>query len=134
VARDTLRASMRLHHLAIQVHDLPVVTDFYARVLGLVVLGRPREGAVWLALGEGAVLMLEQCAEAPAKVPFRDARAGFHLLAIAIAPEERDAWEERLAAHGVEVVARTDYTLYVRDPEGNRIGLSTLDVTRFALA
>ena len=124
---------MRIHHVAIQVHDLAAVADFYARVLGLPVLGRPREGAVWLALGEGAVLMLEQGDEAPVQAPFRDARAGLHLLALAIAPEERAVWEQRFAAHGVEVVARTDYTLYVRDPEGNRVGLSTLDIARFPL-
>jgi hypothetical protein len=33
-------------------------------------------------------------------------------------------WEERLHAGGVEVVHRTRWTLYVRDPEGNRVGLS----------
>jgi glyoxylase I family protein len=125
---------MRIHHVAIQVHDLAVVTDFYARVLGLAVLGRPREGAVWLALGDGAVLMLEQGAEPPIAAPFRIDRAGLHLLALVIAPEERGAWESRFATEGVEVVARTEYTLYVRDPEGNRVGLSTLDVTRFPLA
>lgn len=124
---------MRLHHLAIQVHDLDASERFYARVLGLAVLGRPREGAVWLALGDGAVLMLERCAEPPVSAPFRVDRPGLHLLALAIAPEDRAVWESRFAAHGVEVVARSEYTLYVRDPEGNRIGLSTLDVARFPL-
>ena len=37
---------------------------------------------------------------------------------------ERSDWEARLAAAGVAVVARTAYTLYVADPEGNRVGLS----------
>ncbi len=125
---------MRIHHLALRVHDLAAAEHFYARVLGLAVLGRPREGAVWLALGEGAVLMLERCADPPAAVPFRSERAGLHLLALAIAPGERAPWEARLAAHGVEVVERTAYTLYVQDPEGNRVGLCTLDVAGFPLA
>ena len=36
----------------------------------------------------------------------------------------RDAWEAHLTAAGHPIVHRTDYTLYVRDPEGNRVGLS----------
>jgi hypothetical protein len=32
--------------------------------------------------------------------------------------------EARLASAGVEVVERSRWTLYLRDPEGNRIGLS----------
>jgi len=119
---------MRLHHVAIQVRDLERARDFYARVLGLPELGRPRAGAVWLDCG-GTVLMLEQADGAPADEPFRTARPGLHLLALAIGPDERAAWEARLAAHGAEVVARTAHTLYVRDPEGNRVGLSTLEVS-----
>jgi len=116
---------MRVHHLAIQVHGLELVRDFYVRVLGLRELRRPREGAVWLDCG-GAVLMLEQVEGEPVEEAFRTTRAGLHLLALAI--PDREAWEKRLLAHGVEIVERTTHTLYVRDPEGNRVGLSTLDV------
>ena len=41
-----------------------------------------------------------------------------------IAASERDAWEAHLTAAGLAIAHRTDYTLYVRDPEGNRVGLS----------
>ncbi|MBI5067463.1 MAG: VOC family protein [Deltaproteobacteria bacterium] len=117
------------HHLAIQVTDLPACERFYREVLGLRVLRRwPAEGggerSVWLAVGDGFVA-LERAGAAPGpEVPWRDGRPGLHLLALRIGPDERAAWEERLRKAGVEVVLRSPHTLYVRDPEGNRIGLS----------
>ncbi len=117
------------HHLAIQVADLSACERFYREVLGLPVLRRwPAEGggdrSVWLAVGE-AFLALERSGAAPEPGGgWQDGRPGLHLLALRIGPEERDAWEERLRRAGVEVVHRSPHTLYVRDPEGNRIGLS----------
>lgn len=116
------------HHLAVQCADLAACERFYRDVLGLEVLRRwPRpEGgdrSVWLGVA-GGFIALERADEAPAPGPWRDGRPGLHLVALAIAPGERARWEERLAARGVEVVHRTRWTLYVRDPEGNRIGLS----------
>jgi hypothetical protein len=45
-------------------------------------------------------------------------------VALGIARGERAAWERRLSDAGVPVEYRTAFTLYVRDPEGNRVGLS----------
>jgi catechol 2,3-dioxygenase-like lactoylglutathione lyase family enzyme len=119
------------HHLAIQVKDLRSAERFYVEVLGLKVLKRwPREDgegerSVWLSVGAGEeFIALEACdAERPA-TPFRDPHGGLHLLALRIQVSEREAWEEKLAKLGVEIVHRTRWTLYLRDPEGNRIGLS----------
>jgi hypothetical protein len=33
-------------------------------------------------------------------------------------------WEERLAAAGVPIDDRTEATLFIRDPDGHRVGLS----------
>ncbi|HYG66743.1 MAG TPA: VOC family protein [Anaeromyxobacteraceae bacterium] len=120
------------HHLAIQCADLAACERFYRDVLGLPVLKRwPRDDgtdrSVWLALGDGAAppfLALERAAAPAAPAPFVDGRAGLHLLALAIPAAERGLWEARLARAGVPIVHRTAYTLYVQDPEGNRIGLS----------
>jgi catechol 2,3-dioxygenase-like lactoylglutathione lyase family enzyme len=145
---------LALHHVAIQCADLAACERFYREVLGLEVARRwplepepaaasgtaatsgfageaapagPASGSdrsVWLATGPDAFLALER-AEAPARPgPWRDGQPGLHLLALRIGAGQRAAWEARLAAAGVPVVHRTRWTLYVRDPEGNRIGLS----------
>jgi hypothetical protein len=79
--------------------------------------------SVWLALGDG-FLALERASGPAVPAPFTDGRAGLHLLALRIEASQRAAWEARLAGQGVGVVHRTAWTLYVRDPEGNRVGLS----------
>ena len=118
------------HHLAIQVRDLGAVERFYRETLGLAVLRRwpARDGgagerSVWLDVGDGAFLALEL--DANGAPPAADAtRPGLHLVALHIERAARDTWLRRLADAGVAVEARTAFTLYVRDPEGNRVGLS----------
>lgn len=118
-----------LHHLAIQCADLAACERFYVEVLGLPVQRRwPAQGggdrSVWLGLGGDAFLALERAADPPPPSPWSAPGAGLHLVALRIEPGERGAWEQRLFAAGVPVVHRTRWTIYLRDPEGNRIGLS----------
>lgn len=120
-----------VHHLAIGVRDLPRVEAFYTSVLGLPVQrrwprpdGRPGDRSVWLDLGGGAFLALERAEHPPAPRPPGAAAEGYLLAALAISRDQRTAWEARLKAAGVAVVRRTAYTLYLDDPEGNRVGLS----------
>jgi catechol 2,3-dioxygenase-like lactoylglutathione lyase family enzyme len=117
-----------LHHVAIQVRDLARAERFYRGLLGLEVLRRwpderGGERSVWLALGD-AFLALERAAGDVEARAFRDERPGLHLVALRIRADERSGWEARLAGAGVAVVHRTEFTLYVQDPEGNRVGLS----------
>jgi catechol 2,3-dioxygenase-like lactoylglutathione lyase family enzyme len=122
------------HHLAIQVKDLRRAERFYVDVLGLRVARRwlredgvPGERSVWLSVGSplgDEFIALEACEAERPPTPFRDPHGGLHLLALRIQPGERHAWERRLEELGVEIVHRTRWTLYLRDPEGNRIGLS----------
>jgi glyoxylase I family protein len=119
---------LAFHHLALQCADLAASEHFYREVLGLEVLRRwPREEggdrSVWLRLGDG-FLALERAEEPPVASGFRTGRAGLHLVALRIEARERARWEARLVALGVSVVHRTRWTLYLRDPEGNRVGLS----------
>jgi glyoxylase I family protein len=119
---------LTFHHLAVQVRDLEGCERFYREVLGLPVLrrwpdGSGRDRAVWLGV-EGGFLALERAGSGPEPRPFRDGRPGLHLLALRIPVSERAAWEARFAAGGVQVAHRTRWTLYLRDPEGNRLGLS----------
>jgi len=120
-----------VHHAAIAVRDLPALEAFYTGALGLPVLRRwPAPGggdrSVWLDLGAGAFLALERvpAADRAALAPAGPPARGYLMIALRIGPGARAAWEARLAAAGVAIAHRTDFTLYVDDPEGNRIGLS----------
>jgi glyoxylase I family protein len=115
-----------VHHLAVVTRDLERSERFYAGVLGLAVTrrwdddGAPR--AVWLELGGGSFLALER---ATAGEPTRaDGAPGWHCVALRIDRSAREAWRARLAAAGHPVERETAFTLYVRDPDGQLLGLS----------
>jgi glyoxylase I family protein len=116
-----------VHHVAVKVADLARAESFYVSVLGLPVLRRwpssdgRQDRSVWLDLGDGAFLALERCEGGPEK---SENGPGIHLVALRIRRDQRDAWTSRIAQAGYTVYQRTEFTLYVRDPDGNRIGLS----------
>jgi len=118
---------MRIHHLALRVADIERARAFYADLLGLRERRRQEDAAglrsVWLEAGD-AVLMLER------RLAGAGATTGSgHLLAFAVRPEagageELARWEARLGAAGVALDGRSAQTLYFRDPDGHRLGLS----------
>src|SRR5919198_441707 len=117
------------HHLAIQVRDLERAGAFYCGVIGLSEQVRHyREDgtlrSIWVDVPGGGFIALEACAGAAAMEDFRHHSPGLHLIALRIDPAARAEIERELQRHGVPIVHRTRWTLYVRDPEGNRIGLS----------
>ncbi len=113
---------MRIHHLAFRTGDLARLEGFYVEALGLAVIRRNEARSVWLDAG-GTLVMLEQRDEDEAPVaPSQE------LVAFAVAPDTRAIVEGRLAAAGLALEARTEFTLYVRDPDGRRIGLSSYPV------
>ena len=117
------------HHLAIQVRDLEASARFYSGVLGLAELARHRRAdgslrAIWVGVPGGGFLALEQVSGDLAPSPFRDERPGLFLVALRIARKDRDEVASRLKAQGLPIEHETGWTLYVRDPEGNRVGLS----------
>lgn len=111
---------MRLHHLAFRTADLARAERFYVDVLGLPVLRRTDDRSVWLDAA-GTILMLERRDAAEPAVP----TATKELVCFAIAPHERAALAARLHDAGATVEERTAYTLYFRDPDGRRIGVSS---------
>ena len=115
---------MRVHHVAIQVANLEACAKFYREVLGLEPVEAPRDGVAWFRMGE-ALLMLEPVDGAVLAEPFATDRPGMHLLALAIAPDARSEWEQRLLRASEAIEHRTAFTIYLRDPEGNRIALSS---------
>jgi hypothetical protein len=117
-----------VHHVAIKVQDMARAERFYVQTLGLTVLRRwtapdgQGERSLWLDLGGGAFLALERSSNDGDALVADD--PGLHLLALRIERAERAAWIERLAKAGAPVYHQTAFTIYCRDPEGNRIGLS----------
>ncbi|HEY5960734.1 MAG TPA: VOC family protein [Polyangiaceae bacterium] len=109
-----------------------------------------RQRAVWLALGHDAFLALERVEHSTSDTPvpttdreeLKDStpssvktkltetpachapNAGWHLVALTINPDDREAWRQRLRRAGYPVERETDYTMYARDPERNFIALS----------
>lgn len=117
---------MKIHHLAVVVADLVRAEAFYAGTLGLPVIrrwmdasGAPR--SVWLELGDSFLAVERAAAPGPTRT---DDGPGWHCVAFAITAAERDAWRARLAAAGAPVERESPFTLYVRDPDGNLVGLS----------
>lgn len=117
-----------LHHLALGARDVRGLADFYRDLFNL-----PERGAfhaedgslrsVWLSLGQ-AVLMIEKTTATDERHIQGQVLPGLFLLALRIPEADRSAWEQRLTAAGAPVEQRTDFTLYARDPEGNRFAVS----------
>lgn len=112
-----------VHHLAVLVQDLAAAADFYSSVLGLpeqrrwhTPTGELR--SIWYSLGEHGPFLAVERGDA------NQGDSGWHCVALAIEPEHRERWRTRLLASGFPVFKETAYTLYVRDPEGNVVGLS----------
>lgn len=117
------------HHLAIQVRDVERTAAFYRDVLGLAELRRHLRPdgtlrSVWVGVSTGGFLALEEVSGEPEPGPFRHERPGLFLLALRIAPAERARAVEELARAGIPVEHETKWTVYFRDPEGNRVALS----------
>jgi catechol 2,3-dioxygenase-like lactoylglutathione lyase family enzyme len=118
----------RIHHLALRVGDPERSLRFYGGVLGLDEARRFEEGgrvrSIWMSVGD-AMLMLEReikgSGETARKGPGAGAGSG-HVLVFAVT--DLATWESRLAAAGVAIADRTAATLYIRDPDGHRVGLS----------
>jgi len=110
-----------IHHVALRVADVERSRAFYSGLLGLRELRRFEDAggalrSVWLG-ADPAVLMLET----QLKGAGPEDGSG-HVLAMAV--HSLHEWEERLQAAGVKIEDRTAYTLYLRDPDGHRVGLS----------
>jgi len=126
----TLRESRNvnvLHHLAIGTRDVARLASFYIDVLELREVTRHLHAdgslrSVWLDLG-GPVLMIEPTEEPPRRVV--GVGAGPFLVALAIAAERRPDFETRVERAGSVIDSRTEWTTYMRDPDGNRIAVSS---------
>lgn len=111
---------MKVHHIALRSNDIERAEVFWTAIFGLRVLRREGARAVWLAL-DGAVLMLER-AEPSEALP---APGGRDFLALSVSDEEREKFRARCRERSVPIEHETEFTTYVRDPDGRRVGVSS---------
>lgn len=112
---------MRIHHVAFRTRDLPRLEAFYVG-LGFEVVRRQPHG-VWLAAGE-AVVMLEHARDGEPEVSAKS----MELVAFACPTWSLDGTRALLERLRVAIEAETAFTLYVRDPDGRRVGFSCFDL------
>jgi catechol 2,3-dioxygenase len=113
-------APAQLHHLALRARDVETTVAFYREVLGLAEVQSARPRSVWLGLAGGAVLMVEARNEAEPQVP----DGSLELFAFRV----DDARKHEIRALAVErgcFDGETGHTVYLRDPDGRRVGVST---------
>ncbi len=123
-----------LDHLVLTVADLDRTVAFYRDVLGMVPEEfRPADGSTRRALKFGVQKINLHPSAAPFEPKARVATPGSADLCF-LSDQPLDAWQAQFDAHGVTVeegpVRRTGATgpimsLYVRDPDGNLIEVST---------
>lgn len=116
---------MKLHHLALRTADVDGLVRFYRDVLGFVEVRDSRPRSVWLALGDDAVLMVEvRDAGEPAL-----AAGSLELAAFATDDEGKARVRAEALRRGC-FDGETSFTVYLRDPEGRRVGVSTYRLER----
>lgn len=85
--------------------------------------------SIWLDLS-GTLLMIERAEPAAERAPVSGVGLGAFLLAFRADAAGRAAFERRAEQLGAGVEARSAYSSYLRDPDGNRIAVSELELPR----
>ncbi len=116
---------MRVHHLAFRTKQVTKVVSFYRTVIGLEAL-RTRKSpngkiqSVWLNAA-GTIVMIELAAKREPRIPSKS----LELVAFALPKAHMAAARKRLLQKRIRIEAETNFTIYFRDPDGRRVGLST---------
>jgi glyoxylase I family protein len=105
------------HHVAVFAHDVEAAAAFYREVLSLPEQARHAHAdgslrSVWVGVPGGGFLAVEH----------GEPKGG--VVVLRIARSERAAWLQRFERAGVGIEKQSRWTVYVRDPAGNAVGLS----------
>jgi catechol 2,3-dioxygenase-like lactoylglutathione lyase family enzyme len=125
------RAIGRVLETCLYAEPLERTAAFYETVLGLNAFARAQKRHVFFRAGEGVFLLFNPAVTSIAggEVPPHGARGPGH-VAFAIGTGDLDHWRERLSRMGVPLEAEVGWpgggsSLYVRDPAGNSVELTT---------
>jgi catechol 2,3-dioxygenase-like lactoylglutathione lyase family enzyme len=115
---------LELHHLAFRTSDVASLAAFYRDVFGFDVVRESLPASLWLGLGGDAVLMIE--ARADGESP--PAAGSMELVALRADESVRARIREKALERDC-FDGETRSTVYLRDPDGRRVGVSTYDLT-----
>ncbi|MFO0697385.1 MAG: VOC family protein [Polyangiales bacterium] len=111
---------MRLHHLAFRTHDVDALVAFLVDLLGLPEVKDARPRSVWLGLSDGSVVMVERAGGDEPVMP----GGSLELAAFEVGADEKARIREESLRRGC-FDGETAHTVYLRAPDGRRIGVST---------
>ncbi|RSC37728.1 VOC family protein [Agrobacterium sp. FDAARGOS_525] len=104
------------------VHDLPRVSDFYQKIIGLSVLEKNPSGEV---LGVGVQPLLTLSTSSTAERAPRNAAGLFHTAFLMPSRDDLAHWLAHAAQNNVQLQGASDHlvseAIYLADPEGNGI-------------
>lgn len=103
--------------------DVTALAAFYQDVLSMKVVRDTLPRSLWLGMGGSAVLMIE-AREGGEPAP---AVGSMELIAFRV-DEAAKAAVRRKAVESGCFDGETDFTVYLRDPEGRRVAVSTYDL------
>ena len=120
--------SLEFHHLALRTSDVPGLAAFYRDMFDLIEARDLLPKAIWLGLAHDSMLMIE------AREPGEPApsEGSLDMFAMRVTPTFREVVKQRAIDRGC-FDGETEHTVYVRDPEGRRVGVSTFDLTGLQL-
>lgn len=116
----TTGGGLCLHHIAIRTGDVDGTLQFYTTMLGLEVVRDQRPRSAWLGLSDGSVIMVEARGAGEPQIP----DGTLELMAFRVSTAAKAAVRERAIGAGC-FDGETEHTVYLRDPDGRRLGVST---------
>ena len=119
----------QVHHIAVKCWDVEVLAGFYQLLFGFDPERRFEDEfglrSIWLRHGHLRLMFERSEVGGSTNRSFDEDPIGLHLLAFQIGEDEHTAWKRILDEAGCPVVHETEHTIYLQDPEGNRVGLSS---------
>ncbi|MFN2375184.1 MAG: VOC family protein [Candidatus Binatia bacterium] len=112
--------ALSLHHLALRSADVAALAAFYREVFGVTVMRENLPRSLWLGLGGDAVLMIEAREAGEPPPP----SGSMELVAFRVDEATRALVKRRAVERGCHD-GDTEFTVYLRDPEGRRLAVST---------
>lgn len=130
---------MNINHIVIVSNDPASLSAFYVALFEFEIIidsNNHPESSVWLLLNQNILLMIEKQntisqidikTHANIKQEFAIKNPGFFLFSLSIKESDRELWKKKINALNVDVELESEFSIYFRDPENNRIALSSFD-------